>query len=400
MKVLLSIILVILVFFGLQFYTWRSLNRLGISNQLVFWLTAFFVASYVLVIGFMMYLGPRSPYFIYLSSYFLLLLVPQLFIMVSGLIGDIVFTLASVFSSSDIKTPGRRKFLGQVSLALGSIPFLGILHGVFYGKYNFKRIRHTLAFKFLPQEFNDYKIVHISDIHIGSISNKEKVKEAVDLVNKEEADLVLFTGDLVNHTSEEVDGWEDILGNFKAKDGLYAVLGNHDYAPYLDVSPEEKNIHLQKTKDKYAELGFKLLNNENISLKRNGADIKLLGVEYWGNTMREQPGDLEKALVGIKEDDFKILMSHDPSHVEKVVFPHKFPFELSLSGHTHGMQFGIEIPGWIKWSPIQYVYKFWAGMYQENGQFLNVNRGFGYHAYSGRTGIWPEISVITLKQDV
>ncbi len=348
----------------------------------------------------MVYLGPRSPNFIYLSSYFLLLLVPQLVIMISGLIGDVFLSISSLFSATEVQMNGRRKFLGQFSLALGTIPFLGILHGIFYGKYNFQRIKHTLAFKYLPVDFNEYKIVHISDIHIGSIDNKDKVKEAVELVNKEEADLILFTGDLVNHTAEEVNGWEDILGSFKAKDGLYAVLGNHDYAPYLNVSPDEKEIHLEKTKDKYAELGFKLLNNENISLKRKNSELKLLGVEYWGNTMSESPGDLEKALEGIKEDDFKILMSHDPSHVEKVVFPHKFPFELTLSGHTHGMQFGIEIPGWIKWSPIQYVYKFWAGLYQENGQFLNVNRGFGYHAYSGRTGIWPEISIITLKTDV
>lgn len=400
MKILLSIILVILVFFGLQFYTWRILNRLEINNQVSFWTMLLVIASYVSIIGFMIYLGPRSPIFIYLSSCFLLLFVPQLLMMLTGLISDIMVGVSSLFFSPGLKTPGRRKFLGQISLAIGSIPFLGIMHGIFYGKYNFKRIRHTLAFKYLPKDFEDYKIVHISDIHIGSIDNKEKVKEAVDLVNKENADLLLFTGDLVNHTSEEVNGWEDILGDFKAKDGLFAVLGNHDYAPYLDVSPADKRLHLQKTKDKYAELGFTLLNNENISLRKNSSELKLLGVEYWGNTMKDNPGDLEKALEGIKKDDFKILMSHDPSHVEKVVFPHKFPFELSLSGHTHGMQFGIEIPGWIKWSPIQYVYKFWAGMYQENGQFLNVNRGFGYHAYSGRTGIWPEISVITLKQDV
>lgn len=399
MKILLSIILVLLVFFGLQFYTYRTFSRLGIQGSVLNWVIGGIIGLYICVIGLMIYLGPRSPHFIYLTSVFLLLLVPQVVMLLSGLLGDILMFVTSWFSSGK-NLKGRRKFIGQVTLALGAIPFAGILHGIFYGKYNFQKIKHVLSFKYLPKAFDEYKIVHISDIHIGSIDNREKVQEAVDMVNKEEADLVLFTGDLVNHTSEEVNGWEDILGNFKAKDGLYAVLGNHDYAPYLDVTPQEKLKHLEKTKAKYSELGFQLLNNENITLTRGNTDIKLLGVEYWGNTMREQPGDLEKALDGISESDFKILMSHDPSHVEKVVFPHKFPFELSLSGHTHGMQFGIEIPGWIKWSPIQYVYKFWAGMYQENGQFLNVNRGFGYHAYSGRTGIWPEISVITLRSNV
>lgn len=399
MKILLSIILVLLVFFGLQFYTWRTFNRLGIQIQFLFWIMVFLISTYVFLIGFMVYLGPKSSNFIYLSSGLLLVLVPQLIIFLSGLIGDVLITLTSFFSSGE-QVNGRRKFLGQISLVLGSVPFVGILHGIFYGKYNFQKIKHVLSFKYLPKEFDGYKIVHISDIHIGSIDNKEKIRDAVDMINREQADLLLFTGDLVNHTSEEVNGWEDILGGFKAKDGLFAVLGNHDYAPYLNVSPPEKLKHLIKTKEKYAELGFQLLNNENITLRREEAEVKLLGVEYWGNTMKDSPGDLEKALVGVSESDFKILMSHDPSHVEKVVFPHQFPFELSLSGHTHGMQFGIEIPGWIKWSPIQYVYKFWAGLYQENGQFLNVNRGFGYHAYSGRTGIWPEISVITLKSNV
>lgn len=399
MKILLSIILVILVFFGLQFYSWRTLNRMDLSGQFNLWLIILISLAYVVLIGFMVYLGPHSSKFIYLTSGFLLLFVPQVIIFLSGIIGDVLLLATSWFSSEET-VKGRRKFIGQASLVLGSIPFLGILHGILYGKYNFHKIKHVLGFKYLPEGFEGYKIVHISDIHIGSIDNKEKVKQAVEMVNNENADLVLFTGDLVNHTSEEVNGWESILGNFKAKDGLYAVLGNHDYAPYLDVSPKEKENHLEKTKGKYAELGFKLLNNENLSLTRNGSEVKLLGVEYWGSTMKQKPGDLEKALQGVNKNDFKILMSHDPSHVEKVVFPHEFPFELSLSGHTHGMQFGIEIPGWIKWSPIQYVYKFWAGLYQENGQFLNVNRGFGYHAYSGRTGIWPEISVITLKKDV
>lgn len=399
MKILLSIILIILVFFGLQYYSWRTLNKVGINSHILLWIMILIVSLYFILIGSMIYLGPRSSNFIYLSSGFLLLLVPQVVLLLTGVISDILILVSSMFVSNDTMQ-GRRRFLGQASLVLGSIPFIGILHGIFYGKYNFQRIKHVLSFKYLPKAFDDYKIVHISDIHIGSIDNKEKIKEVVELINNEEADLVLFTGDLVNHTAEEVDGWEDILGNFKAKDGLFAVLGNHDYAPYLDVSPKEKQKHLLKTKDKYAELGFKLLNNENITLKKLGEEIKLLGVEYWGSTMQESPGDLDKALIGVADSDFKILMSHDPSHVEKVVFPHKTPFELSLSGHTHGMQFGIEIPGWIKWSPIQYVYKYWAGMYQENGQFLNVNRGFGYHAYSGRTGIWPEISILTLRRDV
>lgn len=347
----------------------------------------------------MVSIGRTSKYFTSFSAAFLIVFVPQLIILVLGIIGDLALWISSFFASQE-HLESRRKFVGISLLGIASIPFMGIIHGVIVGKYNFKTIRHRLGFDHLPKSFDGYKIVHISDIHVGSLDNKSKIKEAVDMAIKEDPDLLLFTGDLVNHSSREVEGWEEILNKFKAKDGLFAVLGNHDYAPYMQASPEEKLKELDRTKAKYKELGFTLLNNENTLLKRGNDSLRLLGVEYWGNTMKDQPGDLEKAIVGVDENEFKILMSHDPSHVEKVVFPHKMPFELTLSGHTHGMQFGIEIPGWIKWSPIQYVYRYWAGLYQKNGQFLNVNRGFGFHAYSGRTGIWPEISVITLSKNV
>ncbi|MGB0869826.1 MAG: metallophosphoesterase [Flavobacteriales bacterium] len=395
MKLFLSLLTAFIVFFGLQYYSIQTILKMGWLEYSKWWYYVVLILVYGIIIGLMVAIGPRSPHFTKFTALFLLLIVPQIIMLLFGVLGDLGLFITKLISGNE-NSASRRKFVGQTILALGSIPFLGILHGIAFGKYNFKKIRHKVGFANLPKAFEGYKILHISDIHVGSLDNKEQIKKAVQMSVDEKPDLVLFTGDLVNHSSKEVEGWEDILNKFIAKDGLYAVLGNHDYSPYTEGTPEEKKIELEKTKDKYHELGFKLLNNENTLLKRGEDAIRLLGVEYWGNTMKDQPGDLDLALQGVDKDEFKILMSHDPSHVEKIVFPHDVPFELSLSGHTHGMQFGIEIPGWIKWSPIQYVYKYWAGMYQNNGQFLNVNRGFGFHAYSGRTGIWPELSIITL----
>ena len=295
--------------------------------------------------------------------------------------------------------PSRRKFISQVALGLAAIPFTSLLYGMYKGRYNYKVLKYTLHFEDLPEAFDGYRLTHISDIHSGSFDNKEKINYAVDLVNEQKGDVILFTGDLVNNKASEMYDWKDTFSKLSAKDGVFSVLGNHDYGDYVEWdSPAEKKANLDELKTIQKDIGFDLLLNENRYIEKDGARLALVGVENWGKGGFKKSGDLDKASSKIEADDFKILMSHDPSHWDEKVIAHDYHYHLTLSGHTHGMQFGIEIPGWIKWSPIKWRYKHWAGIYQEKGQYINVNRGFGYLAYPGRVGIWPEITVIELKK--
>ncbi|EPR72824.1 putative phosphoesterase [Winogradskyella psychrotolerans RS-3] len=295
--------------------------------------------------------------------------------------------------------PSRRKFVSQVALGLAAIPFSSLLYGMFQGKYNFRVLKYTLYYEDLPKAFDGYRITQISDIHSGSFDNREKVEYAVDLINEQNSDVLLFTGDMVNNKASEMLPWLETFGRLKAKDGKFSVLGNHDYGDYVDWnSPEEKAQNLKDLKVIQKDIGFDLLLNESRYIEKNGERIALVGVENWGKGGFIKVGDLGKAASQIQADDFKILMTHDPSHWEAKVLKDPYHYHLTLSGHTHGMQFGIEIPGWIKWSPAKWRYKQWAGIYTELGQHINVNRGFGYLGYPGRVGIWPEITVIELKK--
>ena len=300
-------------------------------------------------------------------------------------------TGGTIFSS-------RRKFVGQLALGLASIPFLSILYGITKGKYNYKVLNYTLFFEDLPPAFDNYKITQISDIHSGSFDSRLKVEYAVDLVNAQASDAIMFTGDLVNSKTSEMLPWKSIFSKLKAKDGVFSVLGNHDYGDYTRwPSDPAKRKTFDEMLDLQREMGFQLLLDEAMYIEKNGARLAIIGVENWGKGFK-QKGDLKRATSKINPIDFKILLSHDPSHWEYEVVDDKLHYQLTLSGHTHGMQFGIEIPGLVKWSPIKWRYKYWAGLYENEGQVLNVNRGFGYLAFPGRVGIWPEITVITLKK--
>ena len=302
-------------------------------------------------------------------------------------------------SSESFSIPSRRKFISTVALGLAAIPFAGLLYGMVKGRYNFRVLRYTLYFDDLPESFDGYTISQISDVHSGSFDNKEKIQYGVDLLKEQESDLVVFTGDLVNNKASEMENWKDVFSQVDARDGVYSILGNHDYGDYTQwESPEAKKQNLQRLKDTHAEMGWKLMLNEHSFIERNGEKIALVGVENWGIGGFKKAGDLQKAGNGLSSKDFKVLLSHDPSHWEEEVKKDEKHYHLTLSGHTHGMQFGIEIPGWLKWSPVQYRYKHWAGIYEEAGRYINVNRGFGFLAYPGRIGIWPEISVIELKK--
>ncbi|TRO64286.1 metallophosphoesterase [Christiangramia sabulilitoris] len=301
--------------------------------------------------------------------------------------------------SESFDIPSRRKFISTIALGLAAIPFAGLLYGMYKGRYNFRVLRYILYFEDLPDAFDGYTISQISDVHSGSFDNKEKIQYGVDLLKEQGSDLVVFTGDLVNNKASEMDSWKELFSEVNAPDGVYSILGNHDYGDYHNwESQAAKEQNLAQLKQTHADMGWNLMLNENRYIEKNGDRIALVGVENWGAGGFKKAGDLEKAGEGVDENDFKILLSHDPSHWEQEVKMHPKKYHLTMSGHTHGMQFGIEIPGWLKWSPVQYRYKHWAGIYEEAGRYINVNRGFGFLAYPGRIGIWPEISVIELKK--
>lgn len=295
--------------------------------------------------------------------------------------------------------PSRRKFVSQLALGLAAIPFLSLIYGMTVGKYNYKVIKQRIFFPDLPEAFDGFTITQISDVHSGSFDNAEKIRYAIDLVNEQNSDMILFTGDIVNTHAKEMHPWLEIFNNIKDHDyGKFAVLGNHDYGEYVSwPSFAAKEQNFRAIKDLYGQIGFKLLLNEHTFVSKGNAKIAVVGVENWGKNFK-QAGDLKKASQQLNKDDFKILMTHDPSHWEHEVKHHDKHFHLTFSGHTHGMQFGIEIPGFFKWSLAQYVYKQWAGLYEEFGRYVYVNRGFGFHAYPGRVGIMPEITVIQLKK--
>jgi predicted MPP superfamily phosphohydrolase len=278
-------------------------------------------------------------------------------------------------------------------LLTGSL-VIGFIIGVFYGRWNWKVHRIELEFPHLPEDFHEIKMVQISDVHIGSFfDNYEKVKEAIQKINNLNPDYVFFTGDLVNNIADEIHGWEDIFLEIQAKKGKFSILGNHDYGDYVKWGSEvKKQDNLNRLIELHRVIGFTPLLNESIQLTEG---FWLLGVENWGKAPFRQSGKLDETLSNIPDEHFKLLLSHDPSHFDEQVI--NTSIDLTLSGHTHGMQFGIERFG-LKWSPVSWKYKKWAGLYKEGNQYLYVNRGFGYIGFPGRVGIYPEITEIILKK--
>jgi len=291
----------------------------------------------------------------------------------------------------------RFTFISQTALFLGAALTTGLAYGM-TNRYSYKIRRIRILLKDLPEEFKGLKIAQISDIHSGSFDDPEAVSEGVASIMSEKPDLILFTGDLVNNKAEEIEPYIDVFKVLKAPLGVYSVLGNHDYGDYVQwPSDEAKKQNLEQLKLHHTSMGWRLLTNEHVILERNNQQLALIGIENWGARGFTKYGDMVKAVAGLENSNIptKILLSHDPSHWDAQVRKDYPDISLTLSGHTHGMQFGIDIPG-FKWSPVQYVYKQWAGLYQEQNQYLYVNRGFGFIGYQGRLGILPEITMIEL----
>ncbi|WP_062056602.1 metallophosphoesterase [Aquimarina longa] len=406
-------IIPIILYLIIEVYAYQAIRTVT-KNQ---WIQiGYFVVS-LCILGYAIYVfanydrsvGPTK-YTLRASAMLLLTLVPKL-VMILFLFGEDIIRccivgynyLTGIFSkeTETRSMPDRRKFISQLALGIAAIPFAGLLHGIFRGKYNFKVIQHVLYFENLPKVFDNFRITQISDIHSGSFDDVSKIEYAVDLINEQETDILLFTGDIVNTVAEEMNDWIDTFKRIRTpKYGKYSVLGNHDYGEYVTWdSDEEKEANFEAIKNIHTKIDFNLLLNDSAFIEKEGERIAIIGVENWGHNFKKA-GDLAKASEKVDKEDFKILLSHDPSHWEHEVKKHSNHYHLTLSGHTHGFQFGIEIPGVFQWSPVQYVYKQWAGIYDEMGRYLNVNRGFGFHAFPGRVGIWPEITVIELRKGV
>ena len=375
---------------------------------ILFWIVpGFILAGFIAVFTLRDNIPPDQTlsYFHMISGSFIVFYIPKLIFIVFNIFDDVIFQIRKLVSdiarkrqkqTSSGKKISRRKLLTQVGIVFAGLPLLPLIYGIAHGRFDFTIRRLQLTFSKLPALFRGIKIVQISDFHIGTfINHHEQVEDLVRLINTEHPDLLLFTGDFINNYSEEMDAFIDILKGLNAKYGKYSILGNHDYGEYVRwKSDEDKKANQQRLINLQKEIGFDLLMDESRKIQIGDEEVELIGIQNWGLPPFPQYGDLKKAMIDVKKDAFKILMSHDPTHWDAQV-REKTDIDLMLSGHTHGAQFGIEIPGW-RWSPVTMRYKQWGGLYTEGKQSLYVNTGLGSIGYPGRVGMPPEITVFEL----
>jgi uncharacterized protein len=353
----------------------------------------------------------RTSWFNYASGFIFTMLVTKLVFTSIMLVQDGGRILVAMFrylqsfflteeNAAQVFLPSRRQFITTTGAFIAGIPFFSMLYGITKGKYQYTVQKISLTFKDLPQAFDGFKIVQISDIHAGSFDSKEKVLSGIQKINELDADIVCMTGDLVNSQKEEIDPYIDIFAQISAKQGKYAILGNHDYyGAYEKKDPNGEKNYYDDFFSKFKAMGFDLLNNENRIIEKDGQNIQLIGVENWGaGRWFPKRGDLDQATQGLADDGFKVLLSHDPTHWDEKVKHYDQKIHLTLSGHTHGFQFGFQMPG-FQWSPAKYRYEKWLGLYEEKEKYLYVNRGFGFLGFPGRVGMWPEITLIELKSE-
>jgi uncharacterized protein len=405
--VIIMLLLDIYVFIAIKTVSQSAAPR---TRTIIF--SAYWVISVLAIMGFLVFVftGPeflpkkvRTYLFATVLGVFFAQLIGVIFFLVDDIrrliqwgAGKLLFSNTEASQMNDAPI-SRSVFLSWLGLAAGGSLFGTFVYG-YSNKYNYKVKRVKIAFDNLPPAFKGLKIVHFSDIHSGSFMNKKAVIRGVEKIIAEKADLVVFSGDMVNDRATEMENYMDVFSKIKAPMGVYSTFGNHDYGdyvkwPYNGITKAQNLINLAKV---HKDLGWNLMMNEHVVFEREGQQIALIGIENWGAKARfPKYGDMKKACAGTEKYPFKILISHDPSHWDAQVRPQYPDIDLTLSGHTHGMQFGVEIPG-FKWSPVQYVYKEWDGLYTEGKQKLYVNPGFGFIGYPGRVGILPEITVIEL----
>jgi len=383
-----------------------SSPKLRMSIIVIYWLLAVVVLGTLVAFPYVNFDNlpkqVRTYLFALLVAVFFSKLIASLFFILDDIRRGATWIILKLFrnpsSGNDEESDGisRSAFLSWAGLLMGGGLFSTLIYG-FSNKYNYHIKRIDLPFSNLPASFRGLKIIHFSDIHSGSFNNKKAVLKGVEKILDEKADIILFTGDLVNDKAIEMTDYIDVFNRLEAPMGVYSTLGNHDYGDYAHwESAEDKINNLNDLKKVHAQLGWKLLMNEHIVFEKNNEKIALIGVENWSAKANfPKHGKLKEAHEGSENIPFKILMSHDPSHWDAEIRKGYTDIDLTLAGHTHGMQFGIELPG-FKWSPVQYMYKQWAGLYEEEGQKLYINRGYGFIGYPGRVGILPEITVITL----
>jgi uncharacterized protein len=400
------LILDIYVFQAIKVVTQGSSTRARLIVYTIYWViagAALIVMALMPLLNFDNWPKPMKTYvFAIIVGLFFSQLIASIFVLLDDLRRGVMFVIGRLFSNPSVSISDsaegitRSAFLSWLGLAIGGTLFATLIYG-FRNKYRYEVRRIKLTYDNLPPAFRGLRIVQVSDIHSGSFNNKEAVNHGVDMILREKPDLILFTGDLVNDRHTEMHDYMDVFSRVKAPMGVYSTLGNHDYGDYVNwESKAAKQANLEQLKQVHAKLGWRLLMNEHVELKRGEDSIGLLGIENWSAKGRfPKYGRMDLAYPGSEKYPFKILMSHDPSHWAAEVLEKYKDVDLMLSGHTHGMQFGVEIPG-VKWSPVQYMYKEWAGLYESARQKLYVNRGFGFIGYPGRVGILPEITVIEL----
>jgi uncharacterized protein len=417
MRIHKSILIILLLLFLIDWYVFQGVQTLSEGWQSLAGQQAVQLGYWVIVVGFMALLvytgfkyafqGKKTSFSQGVLNAFLTITITKLVLIVFFFGEDIfrmsvgafnyAYSLVGGAVSAEGFIPHRSRLFSQVAFALAAIPFFSFVYGITKGKYRYVVHKHTLHFEDLPENFDGFTITQVSDIHSGSLENAAAVQEGIELIKAQKSDLFVFTGDLVNNQAHEIEPWIKHFSQIKAPYGQYSILGNHDYGSYMAWrSAEDKQLNFEALKQNHARLGYRLLLDESVSIEKGGQKISLLGVENWGVGFGQR-GDLQRALNRVDKSDFKILLSHDPSHWDQQVKSHPAHIHLTLSGHTHGMQFGIELGG-FRWSPVQYRYKNWAGLVQEAGRYLYVNRGFGFHGFSGRIGIWPEVTVLELRR--
>lgn len=413
LKFILSSVLFIVI---IDWYYYRSFNsiikklntKIKRPFQVLYWLYTFasiclmfYIASY-----FSSNIKPPKIIRVYVLGFVFIVLISKLigciFIVahdIESLIRYVKKRLSPKIEVSGKNKISRKEFLKKTGVIVSAIPFGTLIFGMLKSAFDYTVKRKTITIENLPKSFKGLRIVQISDLHVGSFISAEPLETAIKIIKQQKPDIIFFTGDLVNDITEEALPFIETLKTITAPMGVYSILGNHDYGDYYyqqdDLKGKKHNYDLMKAV--HAKLGWKLLLNESHILTKGNDRLAILGVENWGSALRfPKYGDIDKAKIGCLENDVKLLLSHDPSHWDAIILPQHKDIALTFSGHTHGMQFGIEIPG-FKWSPSKYLYKQWAGLYQKNNQYIYVNRGLGFLGYPGRVGILPEITVIELN---